>query len=105
MLISKMLFSILHQHHRDLTHVVMKNGLLAAIIPFDGYARPILFSDSIRRHQRRLTLRVTTSAASHAVVATTDRTGRTDVTVASPVPSTIEVKFSFATMTRQALLP
>ena len=80
-------------------------GLLAAIIPFDGYARPILFSDSIRRHQRLLTLRATTSAASHAVVATTDRTGRTDVTVASPVPSTIEVKFSFATMTRQALLP
>jgi hypothetical protein len=23
----------------------MKNGLFAAIIPFDGYARPILFSD------------------------------------------------------------
>jgi hypothetical protein len=23
----------------------VKNGLLAAIIPFDGYARPILFSD------------------------------------------------------------
>jgi hypothetical protein len=29
----------------NLRHVVMKNGLLAAIIPFDGYARPILFSD------------------------------------------------------------
>jgi hypothetical protein len=23
----------------------VKNGLLAPIIPFDGYARPILFSD------------------------------------------------------------
>ena len=26
-------------------HIVVQNGLLAAIIPFDGYARPILFSD------------------------------------------------------------
>jgi hypothetical protein len=25
--------------------VVVKNGLLAATIPFDGYARPILFND------------------------------------------------------------
>jgi hypothetical protein len=28
-----------------LRHIVVKNGLFAAIIPFDGYARPILFSD------------------------------------------------------------
>ena len=33
------------RHLLNLRHVVMKNGLLAAIIPFDGYARPILFSD------------------------------------------------------------
>ena len=31
-------------HPLNLRHVVVKNGLLAAIIPFDGYARPILFS-------------------------------------------------------------
>jgi hypothetical protein len=32
----------------DLRHVVVKNVLLAAIIPFDGYARPILFSDGAK---------------------------------------------------------
>jgi hypothetical protein len=32
-------------HPLNLRHVVVKNGLLAAIIPFDGYASPILFSD------------------------------------------------------------
>ena len=29
----------------DLRHVIMKNGLLTAIVPFDGYACPIRFSD------------------------------------------------------------
>jgi hypothetical protein len=29
----------------DLRHIVVKNGLFATIIPFDGYARPIFFSD------------------------------------------------------------
>jgi hypothetical protein len=29
----------------DLPHVVMLDGLLAAIIPFDGYACPVRFSD------------------------------------------------------------
>jgi hypothetical protein len=32
-------------HPLNLRHVVVVNGLLTAIIPFDGYARPILFSD------------------------------------------------------------
>jgi hypothetical protein len=35
-----------HRHPLNLRHVVVKNGLRAAIIPFDNYARPILFSDS-----------------------------------------------------------
>ena len=39
------ILSTLHGHPLNLRHIVMKNGLLAAIIPFDGYARPILFSD------------------------------------------------------------
>ena len=29
----------------NLCHVVVKDGLLAAIIPFDGHASPILFND------------------------------------------------------------
>jgi hypothetical protein len=33
------------RHPLNVRHVVVKNRLLAAIIPFDGYARPILFSD------------------------------------------------------------
>ena len=33
------------RHPLDLRHVVVKNGLLAAIIPFDGDASPICFSD------------------------------------------------------------
>jgi hypothetical protein len=40
-----------HQIHRrplNLRHVVVQNRLLAAIIPFDGYARPILFSDGAK---------------------------------------------------------
>ena len=32
----------LHRHQLNLRHVVVKN---AAIIPFDGYARPIRFRD------------------------------------------------------------
>jgi hypothetical protein len=31
----------------QLGHVVVKNDLQAATIPFDGYARPILFSDQL----------------------------------------------------------
>jgi hypothetical protein len=33
------------RHPLNLRHVVVMNGLLTAVIPFDGYARPILFSD------------------------------------------------------------
>lgn len=33
------------RHSLNLSHVVVKNRLLAAVIPFDGYAGPILFSD------------------------------------------------------------
>ena len=33
------------RHPLDLRHVVVENCLLAAIVPFDGYASPILFSD------------------------------------------------------------
>ena len=33
------------RHPLNLRHVVVKNCLLAAIVPFDGYASPILFSD------------------------------------------------------------
>jgi hypothetical protein len=33
------------RHPLNLRHVVVVNGLLTAVIPFDGYARPILFSD------------------------------------------------------------
>jgi hypothetical protein len=33
------------RHTLNSCHVVVKNGLLAANIPFEGYARPILFSD------------------------------------------------------------
>jgi hypothetical protein len=29
----------------NLRHIVVKNGLLHAIIPLDGYARPVLFDD------------------------------------------------------------
>src|SRR5260221_2167731 len=32
-------------HRLNSRHVVVKNVLLAATIPFDGYARPILFND------------------------------------------------------------
>ena len=32
-------------HPLNSRHIVVKNGLLAATIPFDGYARPILFND------------------------------------------------------------
>jgi hypothetical protein len=35
----------LPRHPLNLRHVVVKNCLLAAIVPFDGYASPILFSD------------------------------------------------------------
>ena len=37
--------SNLHWHPLNLRHVVMRNGLHATIIPFDGYTRPILFND------------------------------------------------------------
>jgi hypothetical protein len=37
--------SDLHRRPINLHHVVVKNGLLAAIIPFDRDASPILFSD------------------------------------------------------------
>ena len=33
------------RHPLNLRHVIVKNCLLAAIVPFDGYASPILFSD------------------------------------------------------------
>jgi hypothetical protein len=33
------------RHPLNLHHVVVQNGLLAAIVPFDGHASPILFSD------------------------------------------------------------
>jgi hypothetical protein len=33
------------RHLLNLRHVVVVNGLLTAVIPFDGYARPIRFSD------------------------------------------------------------
>jgi hypothetical protein len=33
------------RHPLNLRHVVVKNGLLAAIIPFDSYARPIGFNN------------------------------------------------------------
>jgi hypothetical protein len=33
------------RHPLNLRHVVVVNGLLTAVIPFDGYARPIRFSD------------------------------------------------------------
>ena len=33
------------RHPLNLRHIVVKNGLLATIIPFDSYARPIPFSD------------------------------------------------------------
>jgi hypothetical protein len=35
----------IRRHSLNLSHVVVKNGLLATAIPFDGYARPIRFSD------------------------------------------------------------
>jgi hypothetical protein len=38
-------FSNLHWDTLNLSHIVVKNGLLAAIIPLNGYASPILFSD------------------------------------------------------------
>jgi hypothetical protein len=31
------------RHPLNLRHIVVKKGLVAAIIPFDGYAHPILF--------------------------------------------------------------
>jgi hypothetical protein len=34
-----------HRHPLNLRHIVVKNGLLATIIPFDSYTRPIPFSD------------------------------------------------------------
>jgi hypothetical protein len=33
------------RHPLNLRHIVVKNGLLDAIIPLDGYARPVLFDD------------------------------------------------------------
>jgi hypothetical protein len=36
----------LPRHPLNTRHVVVKNSLHAAIIPFDSYARPIRFSDS-----------------------------------------------------------
>ena len=39
------ILSPLYRHPLNLRHIVVKNGLLATIIPFDSYARPILFSD------------------------------------------------------------
>jgi hypothetical protein len=39
----------LHRHPLNLRHVVVKNGLLAAIIPFDGHACPILFHCVVAR--------------------------------------------------------
>jgi hypothetical protein len=35
----------LNRHRKNFSHVVVKNGLLAAIVPFDGYARPVRFND------------------------------------------------------------
>ncbi|HEY5504595.1 MAG TPA: hypothetical protein VIK28_05505 [Sedimentisphaerales bacterium] len=35
----------IRRHPLNLRHIVVKNGLLATIIPFDSYARPIPFSD------------------------------------------------------------
>ena len=37
--------SNLHWHPLNSRHVIMQNLLLAATIPLDGYARPILFND------------------------------------------------------------
>jgi hypothetical protein len=39
--------AIFHLHRRpiDLSHIIVQNRLLAAIIPFDGDASPICFSD------------------------------------------------------------
>ena len=37
--------SWLTRHPLNLRHVVVKNCLLAEIVPFDGYASPIIFSD------------------------------------------------------------
>ena len=34
-----------HRQTLNLSHIVVKNGLLAAIIPPNGYASPIPFSD------------------------------------------------------------
>ena len=36
------------RHPLNLCHLIVKNGLLAAIIPFDGDASPIRFSDCAR---------------------------------------------------------
>jgi len=33
------------RHPLNLCHLIVKNGLLAAIVPFDSCASPILFSD------------------------------------------------------------
>jgi hypothetical protein len=33
------------RHPIDARHIVVKNGLLGAIIPFDRYARPVRFND------------------------------------------------------------
>jgi hypothetical protein len=38
----------IHRHALHRSHVIMQNGLLTAIVPFDGYARPIRFSDSAK---------------------------------------------------------
>jgi hypothetical protein len=35
------------RHPLNLRHIVVKNGLLATIIPFDNYAGPIPFSDGV----------------------------------------------------------
>lgn len=37
-----------NRHPLNLRHVVVKNGLNAAIIPSDGYARPIRFRDGTK---------------------------------------------------------
>jgi len=34
------------RHQLNLHHVIVESGLLAAIVPFDGYARPILLGNS-----------------------------------------------------------
>jgi hypothetical protein len=42
---ARRMVKLFRQHALNLRHVVMKNGLHVAAIPFDRYARPIRFSD------------------------------------------------------------